>query len=55
MVDRGGYMESVEEIPEPHAFTAHLNIGGESYAVEFRGARTCHSIARSATTICAPP
>ncbi len=35
MVDRGGYMESIEEIPEPHAFTAHLSIGGESYAVEF--------------------
>ncbi len=35
MVDRGGYLESIEEIPEPHAFTAHLNIGGESYAVDF--------------------
>src|ERR1019366_8667997 len=35
MVDRDGYMESIEEIPEPHAFTAHLNIGGESYAVDF--------------------
>jgi cation diffusion facilitator family transporter len=35
MVDRDGYMESIEEIPEPHAFTAHLNIGGQSYAVDF--------------------
>src|SRR5579872_1892260 len=24
MADRGGYLESVEEIPEPHAFTAHV-------------------------------
>ena len=35
MVDRGAYVESQEEIPEPHAFTAYLQIGGESYAVEF--------------------
>lgn len=27
--DRGGYLESVEEIPEPHAFSAHLRIAGE--------------------------
>jgi cation diffusion facilitator family transporter len=46
MVDREGYMESIEEIPEPHAFTAHLSIGGESYAVEFveheHGKETTH-------------
>ena len=30
-----GYLESIEEIPEPHVFTAHLNIGGESCAVDF--------------------
>jgi Co/Zn/Cd efflux system component len=35
MVDRGGYLDSIEEIPEPHAFTANLSIGGEIYAVEF--------------------
>ena len=28
-IDRGGYLESVEEIPEPHAFSAHLRIAGE--------------------------
>ncbi|RAK60264.1 cation transporter [Phenylobacterium hankyongense] len=27
--DRGGYLESVEEIPEPHAFAARLRIDGE--------------------------
>ena len=35
MVDRGAYIESQEEIPEPHAFTAYLQTGGESYAVDF--------------------
>jgi cation diffusion facilitator family transporter len=37
MADRGGYLESVEEIPEPHAFTAvvNLNRGAESHAVAF--------------------
>ena len=35
-VDRGGYLESAEEIPEPHAFTAQLRIAGESdHAVVF--------------------
>src|ERR1700731_1906263 len=33
--DRGNYLESVEEIPEPHAFTAHVRIGGQSYAAVF--------------------
>jgi hypothetical protein len=35
MADRGGYIESIEEIPEPHAFTAYLKIGAETYAVDF--------------------
>jgi cation diffusion facilitator family transporter len=34
-VDRGTYLESVEEIPEPHAFTAHIRLGDESHAVPF--------------------
>ena len=28
-VNRGSYIESVEEIPEPHAFTARLRVGDE--------------------------
>jgi cation diffusion facilitator family transporter len=28
MLDRGGYLESADEIPEPHAFTARLSLGG---------------------------
>jgi cation diffusion facilitator family transporter len=37
MADRGGYLESVDEIPEPHAFTAIVNLGGgaESHSVAF--------------------
>jgi cation diffusion facilitator family transporter len=35
MKDQGGYLESVEEIPEPHAFTAHVRIGQQDYPVVF--------------------
>lgn len=35
MQARDGYLESLEEIPEPHAFTAYLSIGGEVYSVLF--------------------
>jgi cation diffusion facilitator family transporter len=33
--DRGGFLESQEEIPEPHTFVAHLRIGGQEYSVAF--------------------
>jgi cation diffusion facilitator family transporter len=35
MEDRGSYVESIEEIPEPHAFTANVQISGETYAAVF--------------------
>jgi cation diffusion facilitator family transporter len=35
MANRGGYLESVEEIPEPHAFTAHVRMGQQDYSVVF--------------------
>ncbi|HUB45176.1 MAG TPA: CDF family Co(II)/Ni(II) efflux transporter DmeF [Acetobacteraceae bacterium] len=35
MADRGSFLESLEEIPEPHAFTAKIRIGGQTYAVAF--------------------
>lgn len=35
MRDRGGWLESVEAIPEPHAFTAHVQLGSQDYAVAF--------------------
>ncbi|OYV52895.1 MAG: cation transporter [Acidocella sp. 20-58-15] len=35
MVDRGSYLESVDDIPEPHAFTANIQIGAENCVVLF--------------------
>ncbi|MFP3550393.1 CDF family Co(II)/Ni(II) efflux transporter DmeF [Paraburkholderia sp. SIMBA_049] len=34
-VDRGAFLQSTTEIPEPHAFTAMLNVGFERHEVEF--------------------
>jgi Co/Zn/Cd efflux system component len=44
MIDEGGYLESVEETPEPHAFTAHVRIGQQDYPVVFERARACARI-----------
>jgi cation diffusion facilitator family transporter len=35
MADRGGYLESVVEIPEPHEFAARVQIGAHSVATDF--------------------
>jgi cation diffusion facilitator family transporter len=35
MQDRGGWLESAEPIPEPHAFVAHLRVAGQDHAVAF--------------------
>lgn len=35
MTKCAGYLESVDEIPEPHAFTATLHIGGEAHSIVF--------------------
>ena len=35
MSDRGGYLQSADEIPEPHAFTATLQTRGAAYPVVF--------------------
>jgi cation diffusion facilitator family transporter len=35
MAARDGYLESVDEIPEPHAFAARVLLGGEAYPVTF--------------------
>ncbi len=35
LADRGGYLESIDEIPEPHAFEAEVTIDGETRAVVF--------------------
>lgn len=33
--NRGAFLESVEEIPEPHDFTALVRLGDQTYSVEF--------------------
>ncbi len=35
LVEREGYLESTEEIPEPHAFTVQLVIGDEAHSAVF--------------------
>ena len=35
MRDQGVYLESIAEIPEPHAFTANIRIGQDTYPVTF--------------------
>ncbi len=45
MVDRGGYLESVEEIPEPHAFNAQVEIAGRTYPIAFEEHEHAHASA----------
>jgi cation diffusion facilitator family transporter len=39
MTDRGGWLESVETIPEPHQFTARVRVEGGEYPVIFEEGR----------------
>lgn len=54
MTKRGGYLESVEEIPEPHSFVARLRIGREEHSVVFEeqehadGRTQCYNNTRAA-------
>jgi len=41
--DRGDYLESIDEIPEPHAFTANVKIGGENYPAIFEEHEHAHA------------
>jgi cation diffusion facilitator family transporter len=43
--DRGDYLESVEEIPEPHAFSANVRIGEHTYNVQFEEHEHAHGSA----------
>ena len=45
MKDQGGYLESVDEIPEPHAFTAHVRVGQQDYPVVFEEHEHAHESA----------
>jgi hypothetical protein len=46
MTDRWGYLESVEEIPEPHAFTAHVHLGEGNYPVVLEEHEHAHGSAQ---------
>jgi cation diffusion facilitator family transporter len=48
MAARGGYLESIDEIPEPHAFTVRisLNRGGEVHPVDFQEHEHAHGAAQ---------
>jgi cation diffusion facilitator family transporter len=43
--DRRVYLESIEEIPEPHAFTARVRIGDRDYPVVFEEHEHAHASA----------
>jgi cation diffusion facilitator family transporter len=43
LVDRGGYLESIDEIPEPHAFTANVRLGERDYPVTFAEHEHAHA------------
>jgi cation diffusion facilitator family transporter len=45
MKDQGGYLESVEEISEPHAFVAHVRLGEDNYPVVFDEHENAHGSA----------
>ena len=44
----------VEEIPEPHAFTARVRLGQQDYSVIFEEHEHTHD-RRIGTTTCVPP
>ncbi len=47
MVVRGGYLESIDEIPEPHAFTARISLdgGSEVHSIDFQEHEHAHGAA----------
>ncbi len=45
MAARGGYLESVADIPEPHAFTATVNVAGVGHSVAFEEHGHAHGAA----------
>jgi cation diffusion facilitator family transporter len=45
MQDKGTFLESIDEIPEPHAFTATVRIGAANYPVAFEEHEHAHGSA----------
>jgi cation diffusion facilitator family transporter len=48
MAERRGYLESIEQIPEPHAFTATVHIRNAAYPIVFEEHDHGHSDAKGA-------
>jgi cation diffusion facilitator family transporter len=46
VVEREGYLESVEQIPEPHSFVAHVRIGSDEHSVSFAEHEHAHGKAQ---------
>jgi cation diffusion facilitator family transporter len=46
MADRGSYLESIEEIPEPHEFVARVRIGDDEQSVVFEEHEHAHGKAQ---------
>jgi cation diffusion facilitator family transporter len=42
MTDRGDYLESIDSIPEPHAFTAHVRLGDQVQSIAFEEHEHAH-------------
>jgi hypothetical protein len=45
-MEREGYLESVEEIPEPHPFAARVRIGGDEHSGLFEEHEHAHGRAQ---------
>ena len=45
LTDRGDYLETVDEIPEPHAFSANVKISEQDYSVSFEEDEHAHGAA----------
>ena len=45
MTSRGDYLESIDELPEPHAFTAHVRLAEEHHSVVFEEHEHVHASA----------
>jgi cation diffusion facilitator family transporter len=45
LAEHGDILESVDEIPEPHAFTARVRLGGREYPVQFEEHEHSHATA----------
>jgi nickel/cobalt exporter len=54
LVARGDFLESVATIPEPHAFTAQVSFGADTYTASSRNMPT-HTAQPAGTTTCARP